>query len=142
MLTPLRGITTTRIVKTYILLALTLLLRPFGNLSLAWGMRHLSTVVSGSPFYCLAAMLNPYVAFGMLLLIFGLLTRMALLSLADLSFVVPLTAVGSIFATVLGKYVLREQITAGRWAGTLLVFVGSIVISSTHKEATLKPGLN
>lgn len=134
MLNRLRRFRTRQSIKTYSLLALTLLLRPFGNLSLAWGMRHLSTVWSANPFYYVAAMVNPYVACGIILLILGLLTRMALLSLADLSFIVPLTAVGSIIATFMGKFILREQVTAGRWAGTLLIIAGSVVIGSTQQR--------
>jgi len=125
-----------RLIRAYRLVALVLVLRPFGNLSLAWGMRHFSQVVSANPFVYLRAMGNPYVAMGILALILALLTRMALLSLADLSFVLPLTATGYIFSALLGKIFLREQVSFERWVGTLLIFLGTAVVCSTSQKAT------
>ncbi len=122
-----------KLIRAYRLLALVLVLRPFGNLSLAWGMKHFSQALSINPFLYLQAMLNPYVAMGILALILALLTRMALLSLADLSFVLPLTAMGYIFSTLLGKFFLREQVTLERWLGTLLIFLGTAVVTSSAK---------
>lgn len=124
-----------KLTRAYRLLALLLVLRPFGNLSLAWGMRHFSQALSTNPFLYIRAMMNPYVALGILALILALLTRMALLSLADLSFVLPLTAMGYIVTTVLGKFFLREQVSLGRWIGTLLIFLGTVVVGSTSRKS-------
>ena len=77
---------------TYLCLSWFLAFRAFGNLALAWGARHLSEGLSVNPFAYLRAMTNPFVAIGILLLIGGMLSRMALLSLADLSFVLPMTS--------------------------------------------------
>ncbi len=49
------------------------------------------------------AMVDPFVAVGVISLIVALLARMVLLSLADLSFVLPVTAIGYIIAAFLGK---------------------------------------
>ena len=46
---------------------------------MAWGMKHVPEQMSMNPALYLHAMLNPFVALGIL----ALLTRMALLSLAD-----------------------------------------------------------
>jgi uncharacterized membrane protein len=125
-----------RSVVAYRLLALMLILRPFGNLCLAWGTKHLSQVLAMDPFVYVRAMLNPYVAAGVAVLILVTLMRIALLSLADLSFIVPLTATGYIISTLLGKFFLQEQITLTRWAGILLIFVGTVVVSSTSRKTT------
>src|ERR1700751_3581602 len=114
--------------RAYRLLALVLVLRPFGNLSLAWGMRHFSYVLAMNPFVYARALFNPYVAVGIGALIFGLLSRMALLSLADLSVVLPLTASGYIMSTLLGKIFLGEQVSGYRWLGTMLIFAGALVV--------------
>ncbi len=116
-----------------------LLLRPFGNLSLAWGMRHFSQVLSTNPFLYARAMLNPYVALGIVMLAGGLLMRMALLSLADLSFVLPLTATGYILSTLLGKFFLREDVSTWRWLGTLLIFLGTAIVASTSSQRATSP---
>jgi drug/metabolite transporter (DMT)-like permease len=117
--------------SAYKLLFLTVVLRPFGNLSMAWGMRHFGPALGANPLLYAEALFHPYVALGIGLLIVSLLTRMALLSVADLSFVLPLTAMGYIVSTVLGKFVLDEQVSLGHWAGTLLVFAGVALVSST-----------
>ncbi len=118
----------------YRLLAATLILRPFGNLCLAWGTRHFSQVLAVNPVVYLSAMLNPYIAAGIAMLILVTLMRMALFSLADLSFIVPLTATGYIISTFLGKFFLSEQVTWSRWLGTLLIFAGTVVVSSTSRK--------
>lgn len=138
---------TTRLPKrAYRLLALTLFLRPVGNLSLAWGMRHFSSVLTANPFLYARAVVNPFVALGIGALVVGLLTRMALLSLADLSLVLPLTASGYILSTVLGKFLLREEVSSDRWIGTLLIFAGAVMVGfsarkqSTPNASSLLPG--
>jgi drug/metabolite transporter (DMT)-like permease len=121
----------TRAFRTYQLLLITLLLRPFGNLSLAWGVKQSSQLLSIHPLLYLKAMLNPFVAVGISMLILALLIRLALLSLADLSFVLPLTALGYILSALLGKMFLNEHVSPTQWLGTALIFFGVMLVSST-----------
>jgi uncharacterized membrane protein len=72
-------------------------------------------------------------------MILALLTRMALLSLADLSFVLPVTAVGYILAALLGKVFLHELVTPQRWLGTVLIFAGAMLVGSTPRSTTEAP---
>lgn len=53
----------------------------------------------------------------------------ALLSLADLSFAVPATAASYVLETVLARYLLKERVTWGRWAGAMLVACGVALLS-------------
>ncbi len=122
--------------RTYQLLILVLFLRPFGNLSLAWGMKHVPPIVSVNPAPYLRAMLDPYVAFGILLLILALLVRIALFSLADLSYVVPMTAGGYIVSTILAERFLKENVSVESWIGTLLVFLGIAVVGPAASRTT------
>jgi drug/metabolite transporter (DMT)-like permease len=101
-----------------------------GNLCLAWGMKQRSAV-GINPLGYISAMLNPFVATGIVLLILWLLTRMTLMSWADLSFVQPLMAIGYVVAAVLGRFVLHEQVGASQWAGVFLIFAGSTFVSAT-----------
>ena len=110
-----------------------------GNLSLAWGMKQISTV-GFDPSGYLQAMLNPFVAAGIGLLILWLLTRMALMSWADLSFVLPLMAIGYVVAAGLGKLVLHEEVGTRQWAGTVLIFAGSALVGTTHHRTSTGPG--
>lgn len=121
------------IVRAYRLLLLTLLLRPFGNLALALGMRQFPRPLAFDPLPYLQALLNPLVALGILMLILAVFTRLALLSVADLSFVLPMTAAGYIISVVLGKFFLGEDVGSSRWLGTFLVFAGVALVSSTAR---------
>ncbi|HTT61688.1 MAG TPA: hypothetical protein VMG35_07600 [Bryobacteraceae bacterium] len=53
----------------------------------------------------------------------------ALLSVADLSFSVPATAASYVLETVLAKYLLKEPVTLGRWAGASLVACGVALLA-------------
>jgi uncharacterized membrane protein len=120
--------------RTFLLVAAVIVLNATGNLSLAWGMRHISLVLSWNPVDYVRAMLNPYVALGIGLLIMWLLTRMALLSWADLSFILPMTGLGYILAAVLGVWFLGETVSRARWTGVCLIFVGTAFVGATAQK--------
>jgi drug/metabolite transporter (DMT)-like permease len=54
---------------------------------------------------------------------------MGLLTITDLSFAVPATAVTYVLETVLAKYVLKEHVNGLRWAGASLVICGVALVS-------------
>jgi drug/metabolite transporter (DMT)-like permease len=116
-------------------------LHEVGNLALAWGLKHVSSV-GVNPLGYITAMLNPFVAGGIVFLSLWMLTRMALMSWADLSFALPLMAVGYVVATVLGKFVLHENVGTAQWMGTLLIFAGSAVVGTTAHRTDQLHGLS
>lgn len=124
------------VLKTYSILLFFLALKAAGNSAMAWGMKQVPERMSMNPTLYLRAMLNPFVAIGVVALILALLTRMALFSLADLSFVLPVTAVGYVIAVLLGKLFLHETVTHQRWLGTLLIFTGAALVGSTSGNTT------
>jgi drug/metabolite transporter (DMT)-like permease len=117
-------------------LLLFIALRAVGNLSLAWGMKRFPETMSANPIPFILAMFDPLVALGVLALILALLVRMALLSLADLSYVLPVTAIGYVIAAFLGKAVLQETVSGQRWLGTVLIFLGAALAGSTAHSTT------
>jgi uncharacterized membrane protein len=125
-------------VRTYSLLASFVLLRAFGNLSLAWGTKHFPETLGLNPLPYLRVMLSPVVFAGIAMLILAMLVRMAVLSVADLSFVLPLTAVGYVIAALLGRFLLREDVSPERWLGTALIFIGVGLVGSTPQNTTLE----
>lgn len=124
-----------KFLRTCLALFFFIALKAAGNLSLAWGMKH-TEAVSTNPVLYLKAMLDPFVAGGVVMLILALLTRMVLLSLADLSFVLPVTAIGYVLAAFLGKLFLHETVSAQRWMGTALIFAGAALVGSTSQSTT------
>ena len=51
-----------------------------------------------------------------------------LLSIADLTFAVPVSAVTYVMETVLARYVLKERVNGLRWAGAALVVCGVALV--------------
>src|SRR5580658_9217657 len=125
-----------RTFRTYFLLLLFVALRAFGNLALAWGTKRFPQTLSFHPTSYLLAMLDPFAALGIAMLILSLFARMALFSVADLSFVLPVTAVGYVLAALLGKFFLLEPVSSGRWLGTALIFAGAALVGSTPRNTT------
>ena len=54
---------------------------------------------------------------------------LGLLTVAELSFAVPATAVTYVFETLLAKYVLKEHVNWLRWVGASLVICGVALVS-------------
>lgn len=107
---------------------------------LAWGTKRLPTKLAADPLVYVRSMLDPAVAAGIVMLIVALLVRLALLSVADLSFILPMTAVGYVLAAVLGRFFLHEEVSLQRWLAVLLIFGGAALVSSTPQSTTGKPG--
>jgi drug/metabolite transporter (DMT)-like permease len=118
------------------LLSLFLALRAFGNLCLAWGTKHLPETLAADPLVYLRSMMDPFVALGIVMLIVALLVRLALLSVADLSFILPMTAVGYVLAALLGRFFLHEAVSPQRWLAVALIFAGAALVSSTPQSTT------
>ena len=72
---------------------------------------------------------NGYVIAAVALMAISFFTFLTLISLADLSFAVPATAITCVLETVLAKYVLRERVNALRWVGASLVICGVALVS-------------
>ena len=115
--------------RVSVALLLFIALKAAGNLSLAWGMKYSAPSLAG-------ALLDPFVAIGVVALILAVLMRMVLLSLADLSYVLPVTAIGYVLAAFLGKTVLHETVSSQRWLGIALIFVGAALVGSTAHSTT------
>ena len=115
-----------------LVLLLVIFLKPFSNLFLAWGMKQVPQALSLNPLFYVKAMFEPLVAAGIAMQIFWLLFRMKLLSLADLSFVLPVTAVGYVLTTVLGRVFLHEQVSPERWIAVLLIFLGTALVGTSR----------
>ena len=121
--------------KTRAFAALVIFSNAFGNFSLTWGMKHRAEGLTLSPLSYLQAIFSPWVALGIALLIVWMLSRMALLSWADLSYVLPLTALGYVANALLGRFFLNEHIGAARWAGTLLIVAGTTLVGLGNPQS-------
>lgn len=111
-------------VKSWLCAIVVVLSNVFGNFSMKYGMPS----ELESPVAFIAALFRPWVAFGVALLILWMLSRMALLSWADLSYVLPVTATGYVLVALAGKVLLHERISWQRWAGIALIMAGVALV--------------
>ena len=72
---------------------------------------------------------NRFVIGGVAAMAVSFFSFMKLLSMTDLSFAVPVSAVTYVMETVLAKYLLKERVNALRWAGAALVICGVVLVS-------------
>lgn len=110
-----------------------------GNFALAVGMKR--AAAAAGP---VLALLEPAAMAGIVLLIAWMLLRLRLLQIADLSFVLPLTAVGYILNAAMGAAFLGEHVSLARWAGAALITGGAALTSFTpaegNAERSARPG--
>ena len=66
---------------------------------------------------------------GIAMMAVGFFSLLALLSWADVSVVVPATALSYVSGAVGAKFLLHEEVAPVRWAGVLLVCIGVALIS-------------
>src|SRR5580704_11725317 len=110
--------------KTRTFTALVVLSNVCGNFFLTWGLRQDGRLLSFSPWPYIRALFNPWVALGASLLIVWLFTHMALLSWAELMFVLPVTSIGYGMPALVGRFCMHEDITQWRWASIGLIVLG------------------
>jgi len=126
--------------KTFVVILFATLSAAIGEVSISYGMKRGGeidlTVPSQWVGLILSVVRNPYVLMGVILLAVFFFLYLAALSWADISFVMPLTAMSFIFAALMAKFVLKEDVSWFRWIGTVVIVVGIIIVSMDSKQLT------
>jgi uncharacterized membrane protein len=122
--------------KTKLLTLFVVATNVLGNVSLSWGMKHQNAELGLSPWSYIRLIFSPWVLLGTMLLILWLLSRMTLLGWADLSYVLPVTAMGYVLTALVGRYFLGEAISYQGWAGTILIVAGIVLVGMTQANTT------
>ncbi len=119
-------------IKTWICASIVVLSQVLGNFFLKRGMpSDLPTPIS-----YITALFQPWAALGVLLLVLWLISRMAMLSWADLSYVLPVTSIGYVLVALMGTAFLHERIGIKRWSGIALIVAGVAVVSAATPPQT------
>ncbi len=121
--------------RTHVLTFVVIATNVIGNIFLSRGMHNVD-VLSWSPLPYLHAVLNPWVAIGVVILTVWMITDLALLSLADLSYVLPVTATAYVLIAILAHFVLNEPIAPMRWAGIVVITLGVMLVGKTPSRTT------
>ena len=110
-----------------------------GNVLLSHGMRQVGKIVSASPLDYVRAFANPWAVLGVLAMTFWMIGDLALLSRADLSFVLPITASSYVLIAIAGHFLLRERISSIHWAGIVVITLGVVLAGETRARTTNGP---
>ena len=113
--------------KTWICVFVVVFSNAFGNFFMKRGLPDSARLAT--PLDYILMLFQPWVAAGVGLLILWQLSRLALLSWADLSYVLPVTSIGYVVVALLGRLMLGEDITPRRWAGIVLIMAGVALVS-------------
>ncbi len=114
-----------------------------GDSMLSHGMQETGGISFHHLTLVIAALLNPWVAIGVLLLLGFFATYMIALSWADLTYVMPATSMGYVLLALIARFILHEHVSALRWLGIALItggvgFVAGGPELTTNRAASTK----
>ena len=95
-----------------------------GDSMLSHGMKQTGNISLHHLQGILLAVLNPWVAVGIVLLLAFFASYMNALSWADLTYVLPATSLGYVLLALVAKFALHEEVSPLRWVGIALISGG------------------
>jgi len=110
--------------RKYLVLAGITVFSTVGDSLLARGMKDVGSISLHNLSGLLLAVLNPWVAAGILLLLAFFACYMSALSWADLTYVLPATSLAYVLVALIGHFRLQEEISPTRWLGIALIAAG------------------
>jgi uncharacterized membrane protein len=131
--------------KILVILLLALVVEAVGVVFLSKGLKQIGGVqtvsVRGISRIIAKGVTNGSILFGVALeaVFFGAL--LYLLSQRDVSLIWPLTSLGLVITALAAKFLLREEVSALRWAGVALIVIGAALVrySEKAKAKTAEP---
>jgi transporter family protein len=103
-----------------------------GDVLITRGMKEIGDISAVSPLQFLrvvkSILCNRNFLGGVFCLAVSFFSFLIVLSWADLSFVVPATAIVYVVSILGAKFILKENINSMRWAGTMLVCLGVALV--------------
>lgn len=129
--------------KTYVVLVLAALSGAIGETFFSYGMRRFGPMDWSNPSRWLDLLLvvarNAHVLTGVVFAAGFFFLYLAALSWVDLSFAMPLTALSFVFAAVLSRFILGEQVSWHRWVGTIVIVAGVTLVALDRNTRTVRP---
>jgi bacterial/archaeal transporter family protein len=121
--------------RTQLLVLIAIVTQVAGNVFVSHGMRNGGAIVSASPFDYIRGF-NAWTVAGICMLAIWMITDLALLSRADLSFVLPVIATSFVLIALVGHFVLGERVSGVRWIGIALITLGVLTAETTPDRTT------
>ncbi len=116
--------------RKYLILLAIVIFGSSGDVCLSRGMKDFGAVSSANWRLLLTALSNPWVIGGIFLLSFFFCSYLVALSWADLTYVLPATAISYVLMAVWAQVFLHEHVTVSRWLGIALITMGVGVVAT------------
>jgi drug/metabolite transporter (DMT)-like permease len=110
--------------RKYLVLAGVTVFAAAGDSMLSHGMKQTGSISLHHLQGVILAVLNPWVAGGILLLLAFFAAYMTALSWADLTYVLPATSLGYVLLALVARFMLHEHVSPLRWLGIALITGG------------------
>lgn len=110
--------------RKYLVLLAVVIFGSCGDVCLGRGMRDFGAVTLSNWRLLLGALADPWIVIGICFLIGFFCTYITALSWADLTYVLPATAISYVLMALLAKLFLHENVTLARWLGIGLITAG------------------
>lgn len=121
--------------KTVIVMFMAVTAGTVGDILLAKGMKEMGDIsamnLRGIMDAAFKALTTPKLIMGTAMLAIFFFLWLAVLSWEDLSVALPMQALNYVLVAFLSQYFLHETVTPLRWAGTILVCVGVMMITKS-----------
>ena len=125
--------------RKYLVLAGVSVFAAAGDSMLSHGMKQTGHISIQHLQSLIFAILNPWVAVGIVLLLAFFSSYMSALSWADLTYVLPATSLGYVLLALVARFALHEHISVMRWLGIALIS-GGVGFVAGGPSVTHPPG--
>jgi drug/metabolite transporter (DMT)-like permease len=100
-----------------------------GDAFLARGMKHAGPIDIHHLTNVFSVLANPFIIVGIFFLLAFMFSYMTALSFADLTYVLPATAISYVVMVLLSIFWLHEHVSPQRWAGVAFIVIGVGVVA-------------
>ena len=100
-----------------------------GDAFLAYGMKQSNPIDVHHLTQALFVLKNPFIILGIFSLMIFMWSYMTALSFADLSYVLPATAISYVLMVLLSIFWLGEHVSPQRWSGVVLIVIGVGIVA-------------
>ena len=125
--------------RKYLTILSVILFGSTGDALLSRGMRSAPAIDMHHLTQLFSALANPFVIAGILCLLMFMWSYMTALSFADLSYVLPATAISYVWMVLLSIVWLHEHVSPQRWLGVVLIVIGVGVVAGSPSRTTDQP---
>jgi drug/metabolite transporter (DMT)-like permease len=115
--------------RKYLVLFAVIVFGSIGDTFLKRGMKDVGSIDIHHLGHVFTALADPFVILGILFLLAFMSSYMTALSFADLTYVLPATAMGYVIMALLSIFWLHEHVSLQRWAGIAFIVLGVGVVA-------------